>query len=91
VTKGFTTIRQAGEGVSILLELEDGRLAVGDCAAVQYSGVGGRDPLFLAEHYLSFLERELKPRLTGMEIGPFRQMADKFENLTFNGKKCTRP
>ncbi|HNT01287.1 MAG TPA: methylaspartate ammonia-lyase, partial [Candidatus Saccharicenans sp.] len=40
VTKGFTTIRQAGECVSILLELEDGRLAVGDCAAVQYSGVG---------------------------------------------------
>jgi len=33
------------------------------------------------------MERELKPRLTGIEIEPFRTMADKFENLTFNGKK----
>jgi len=87
VTKGFSTIRQAGECVSILLELEDGQLAAGDCAAVQYSGVGGRDPLFLADHYLPFMERELKPRLTGMEIEPFRTMAGKFENLTFKGQK----
>jgi methylaspartate ammonia-lyase len=28
---------------------ENGAVAVGDCAAVQYSGAGGRDPLFLAE------------------------------------------
>ena len=87
VTKGFSTIRQAGECISILLELEDGQLAAGDCAAVQYSGVGGRDPLFLAAHYLPFMERELKPRLTGMEIESFRIMAGKFENLTFNGQK----
>lgn len=87
VTKGFSTIRQAGECISILLELEDGQLAAGDCAAVQYSGVGGRDPLFLAAHYLPFMERELKPRLTGMEIESFRIMAGKFENLTFKGQK----
>jgi methylaspartate ammonia-lyase len=87
VTRGFTTVRQAGECISIMLELENGQLAAGDCAAVQYSGVGGRDPLFLAAHYLPFMERELKPRLTGIEIEPFRTMADKFENLTFNGKK----
>ena len=75
VTRGFTTIRQAGECISIVLEIENGQLAVGDCAAVQYSGVGGRDPLFLADHYLPFMERELKPRLTGMEIEQFRTMA----------------
>ena len=87
VTRGFTTIRQAGECISIVLEIENGQLAVGDCAAVQYSGVGGRDPLFLADHYLPFMERELKPRLTGMEIEQFRTMADRFENLTFDGQK----
>ena len=31
-----------------MLILEDGQIAWGDCAAVQYSGAGGRDPLFLA-------------------------------------------
>ncbi|MDD8021194.1 MAG: methylaspartate ammonia-lyase [Acidobacteriota bacterium] len=87
LTHGFTTVRQAGECISILLELDDGQLAVGDCAAVQYSGVGGRDPLFLADHYLPFMERELKPRLAGIEIEPFQTMCSKFENLTFNGRK----
>ena len=52
LTRGFERIRIAGESISVVLELEDGQLAVGDCAAVQYSGVGGRDPLFLAEHLL---------------------------------------
>ena len=45
---GFRTIRQPGEAVSVLLILDDGQIAHGDCAAVQYSGVGGREPLFLA-------------------------------------------
>ena len=47
VTDGFREIRQAGECVSVLLRLENGAVAVGDCAAVQYSGGGGRGPLFL--------------------------------------------
>lgn len=46
VTPGFTSVRQAGECVSVQLILENGAVAVGDCAAVQYSGAGGRDPLF---------------------------------------------
>ena len=37
VTPGFRSIRQAGEAVSVLLVLDDGRVAHGDCAAVQYS------------------------------------------------------
>ncbi|NPV83480.1 MAG: methylaspartate ammonia-lyase [Candidatus Aminicenantes bacterium] len=87
VTKGFQSIRMAGESLSIVLELEDGQLAVGDCAAVQYSGVGGRDPLFLAGHYLPFMEKNLRPLLEGMEIEPFRKMADRFEQLRFEGKR----
>ncbi|MGB9835994.1 MAG: methylaspartate ammonia-lyase [Candidatus Saccharicenans sp.] len=87
VTKGFERIRIAGESISVILELEDGQLAVGDCAAVQYSGVGGRDPLFLAEHYLPFMERHLKPLLEGLEVTSFRQLADRFENMKFEGKR----
>ncbi|MCR4396752.1 MAG: methylaspartate ammonia-lyase, partial [Candidatus Saccharicenans sp.] len=87
VTRGFQSIRMAGECLSIILELEDSQLAVGDCAAVQYSGVGGRDPLFLAENYLQFMEKNLRPLLEGMEIEPFRKMADRFEKLKFEGQR----
>lgn len=44
VTEGFSAVRQAGESISVMLVLEDGQIATGDCAAVQYSGAGGRDP-----------------------------------------------
>ncbi|MFA6739544.1 MAG: methylaspartate ammonia-lyase, partial [Bacilli bacterium] len=47
-TEGFRSIRVPGEAVSIQLVLENGQVACGDCAAVQYSGTGGRDPLFLS-------------------------------------------
>ncbi len=40
VTQGFNAVRQAGECVSVQLILENGAVAVGDCAAVQYSGAG---------------------------------------------------
>ncbi|MFP1528017.1 hypothetical protein ACLB1R_15365 [Escherichia coli] len=39
------------------------RSPVGDCTAVQYSGAGGRDPLFLAEHFIPFLNDHIKPFL----------------------------
>ena len=38
---GFSAVRQAGESISVMLLLDDGQIAYGDCAAVQYSGAGG--------------------------------------------------
>ena len=35
VTDGFSAVRQAGESISVMLLLEDGQVAYGDCAAVQ--------------------------------------------------------
>ncbi len=55
VTEGFTAVRQAGESISVMLVLEDGQIAYGDCAAVQYSGAGGRDPLFLAQDFIPII------------------------------------
>ena len=62
-TPGYTTVRQPGESISVMLELSDGQWACGDCCAVQYSGAGGRDPLFLAERYLPVLRERVAPLL----------------------------
>ncbi len=86
VTEGFGSIRQAGECVSVVLILEDGRAAVGDCAAVQYSGAGGRGPLFLAETYLPILERDIRPLLQGRPLDGFRALATFFDTLTVGGR-----
>ena len=73
---GFTSVRQMGESISVMFVLEDGQVALGDCAAVQYSGAGGRDPLFLAENFIPVIEKEIAPLYVGREITTFREMAD---------------
>jgi methylaspartate ammonia-lyase len=86
-TPGFKAVRVAGEILSIILLLDDGSFAAGDCAAVQYSGAGGRDPLFLAADARPLLEDRIRPLLEGREIGPFRAMAAEFEQLEFDGRR----
>jgi methylaspartate ammonia-lyase len=81
VTPGFHSIRQSGEAVSVMILLEDGQVAYGDCAAVQYSGAGGRDPLFLAGDFIPVIEKEIKPRLVGRELNSFRQLAEEIDSM----------
>ncbi len=87
VTPGFTKIRQAGESLSIQLILSDGQVALGDCCAVQYSGAGGRDPLFLAAEFAQVVENEIKPRLMNRSLTAFKPLADEFDHLELNGKR----
>jgi methylaspartate ammonia-lyase len=87
ITPGFSRIRMAGESISVMLVLEDGQVALGDCAAIQYSGAGGRDPLFLADDNLRFLEEHLRPKLEGREIESFRAMAKEFCSSEFDGQR----
>lgn len=55
-----------------MLELEDGQMAVGDCAAVQYSGAAGRDPLFRAAQVMGILSERLTRSLVGRDVTSFR-------------------
>jgi len=87
VTPGFTAVRQAGEAISVLLVLEDGQIAHGDCAAVQYSGAGGRDPLFLANDFIPIIEKHVKPMLVGREADSFRKLAGEAESILVDGKR----
>ncbi|MFK1434793.1 methylaspartate ammonia-lyase [Pseudomonas aeruginosa] len=75
VTPGFRAVREPSESVSVMLVLSDGYIAQGDCASVQYSGVGGREPRFHAAELAAQIEKQLGPRLCGMEVGSFRQAA----------------
>lgn len=87
VTEGFAKIRVPGESISVMLILEDGQVAFGDCAAVQYSGAGGRDPLFLAKDYIPLIEGEIKDKLVGREVGNFKELAEEFDHLEIGGKR----
>lgn len=87
VTEGFTSIRQSGESISVQLILEDGQVALGDCAAVQYSGAGGRDPLFLAADFIPVIEKEIAPKLIGRELDSFKSLAEEFDKMQVNGKR----
>ena len=87
VTEGFRAVRQAGESISEMLVLEDGQIAYGDCAAVQYSGAGGRDPLFLAEDFIPVIEKYIKPQLVGKEAADFRGLCKMMEAIEVDGKR----
>ena len=87
VTPGFAAVRQAGESISVMLVLEDGQVAYGDCAAVQYSGAGGRDPLFLAKDFIPVIENNIKPQLVGREADSFKNLSEMVEAITVNGKR----
>ncbi|MBN2300376.1 MAG: methylaspartate ammonia-lyase [Acholeplasmataceae bacterium] len=87
MTPGFKDIRVPGEAISIQLVLENGDIGVGDCAAVQYSGAGGRDPLFLADDYIPFLEKHVKPMLIGEDVSQFKTLSEKYDHLLVNNQR----
>ncbi len=87
VLPGFTRVRQSGEAISIQIILEDGTIGYGDCAAVQYSGAGGRDPLFLASDFIPFLEENIVPELKKEDLTEFRALAEKYDKMQVNGKR----
>ncbi|WP_135534544.1 methylaspartate ammonia-lyase [Halostella pelagica] len=82
VTPGFDSVREAGEALTVDLELSDGTVVSGDCAAVQYSGAGGRDPLFRAERYADVVEGRVADALTGRDPVTFAENAAAVEGLT---------
>ncbi len=87
MASSFKDIRVPGEAISIQLVLENGDIGTGDCAAVQYSGAGGRDPLFLASDYIPFLDKFVKPLLVGEDVASFKKLSEKYDHLLVNGKR----
>jgi methylaspartate ammonia-lyase len=75
VTPGFNAIRMPAQSLGIGLVLEDGAVVWGDMMSVQYSGAGGRDPLFDSFVAQRFTQTVLAPRLVAVELSQFRTSA----------------
>jgi methylaspartate ammonia-lyase len=73
VTPGFDAIREPGEALTVELDLSDGTTATGDCAAVQYSGAGGRDPRFRPDDYRPVIEGPVAAEFEGRDPRQFGQ------------------
>jgi methylaspartate ammonia-lyase len=88
-TPGFTRVREAGVAVSIMLLLENGGVAYGDCAEVQYSGVGGRAPLIDPGSLIGEIEQVVQPALMGHDITGFRELAGQVDSLQLDGRSLS--
>ena len=86
VTEGFRAVRQPTQALSVLLELDGGQLAHGDCVGVQYAAAAGRDPVFNAATAARTVEAVVAPLLKDRRVGSFRELADELDTLTEQGR-----
>ncbi|MER8759757.1 methylaspartate ammonia-lyase [Mesorhizobium sp. M0976] len=71
-TPGFTSIRIPASSLSVGLVLTDDTVIWGDMMNVQYSGAGGRDPLFDTDQISDLMSRVVAPRLLDVDASHFR-------------------
>jgi methylaspartate ammonia-lyase len=87
LSPGFKKIVEPATIISVILELEDGQIAFGDCADVILAGIAGRDPAFRADEHVRYLRSEIAPLLTHLDISKFRANAEEFDRLQHDGKR----
>jgi len=87
LTPGFTAISQPGATVSVMLLLEDGQVAFGDCADVVFTGAAGRDPIFRPDEHLPILCGPVRDALRGRNCSSFRPLAEEIDTLAPSGQR----
>ncbi|AJC21610.1 methylaspartate ammonia-lyase [Pandoraea pulmonicola] len=87
LTPGYTAIVQPGATLSVMLVLEDGSIGIGECADVIFSGVAGRDPLFIPADHMPLLESSVRDWLEGRDVGTFKDNADAFDRMETDGRR----
>lgn len=87
LTPGYSQIVQAGAIVSVMLLLEDGSVATGECADVIFSGLAGRDPLFIPAEHMPVLETVVRPWLVGRDVSAFRGHAQEIDRMEVDGRR----
>ena len=87
LTPGFRQIRQPGESVLVMLVMDTGEVALGDCAGTQYSGSGGREAPFAHSTAIPLIEEHIVPRLIGREITSFASASREIDEIEVNGAR----
>src|SRR5689334_9918291 len=83
---GYQSSGEPGTTISVMLLLEDGQVAFGDCADVILAGAAGRDRVFNAHEHMAVLDGEIRQRLAGRDVDAFRSNAEEFDRLQFDGR-----
>src|SRR5690606_2428565 len=84
---GFTRIQEKAEIVSIMLIMEDGTIAHGDCVDVAAAGFSGRDRVFLPREHMDTIREKVAKPLTGLDITEFRPLAARLDGPQEDGKR----
>ena len=87
MTAGFERIAEPAEIMSVMLLLEDGQVAFGDCADVIFAGAAGRDAIFRPSEHLSLVRTHLAAALAGRDVSLFRQSAEELDAWTHGGRR----
>jgi len=87
ISPGFTRIIEPATIISIMLVLEDGQVAFGDCADVILAGVAGRDPAFNAKQHIDYVRTDVAAALRGREVWQFKTNAEEMDRFQHSGKR----
>jgi methylaspartate ammonia-lyase len=87
LSPGFTHIIEPATIISVMLALEDGQIAFGDCADVILAGVAGRDPAFNARDHIDYVRGEVADALRGRDVATFKSNAEEMDRFTHGGKR----
>ena len=82
-----TRIIEPATIISIMLVLEDGQIAFGDCADVILAGVAGRDPAFNARDHIVYVRGEIADTLRGRDVSTFKAQAEAMDHYTRSGAR----
>jgi len=87
MSPGFTRIIEPATIISLMLVLEDGQVAFGDCADVILAGVAGRDPAFNARGHIEYLRKDVAQALRGRDVSTFRENAAEMDAFLYQGAR----
>ena len=86
MSPGFTKIIEPGTIISVMIVLDDGQVAFGDCADVILAGVAGRDPAFSAKDHIGYVRSEVAHAVRGVDVSEFKPKAEEIDTYLRHGK-----
>src|SRR5688572_16828467 len=87
MSPGFTRIIEPATIISVMLVLEDGQVAFGDCADVILAGVAGRDAAFNASGHIEYMQKDVAQALRGRDVSRFRENAEEMDTFSYQGNR----